>query len=96
VENYSPEDWQYVMDMPSLYSLVRPDGQGCRVLLEEESNSSKDVYASATQARWALCFNTKSPGFFDANKVAKHEHPFAAIGDYSKWKSTGLKKSFRD
>jgi hypothetical protein len=27
VANCSPEDWQYVMDMPALYSLVRPDGQ---------------------------------------------------------------------
>jgi hypothetical protein len=25
--NCSAEDWQYVMDMPALYSLVRPDGQ---------------------------------------------------------------------
>jgi hypothetical protein len=27
VTNYSPEDWQYVMDIPAVYSLVRPDGQ---------------------------------------------------------------------
>jgi hypothetical protein len=27
VANYSPEDWQYFMDMPALYSLVRIEGQ---------------------------------------------------------------------
>jgi hypothetical protein len=33
VANCSPEDWQYVMDMPALYSLVRPDGQEYDVML---------------------------------------------------------------
>jgi hypothetical protein len=27
VAHCSPEDWQYVMDMPALYSMVRPEGQ---------------------------------------------------------------------
>jgi hypothetical protein len=43
VVNCSPEDWQYGMDMPAIYSKVRPDGQGYRVLLEEESSSSNAV-----------------------------------------------------
>jgi hypothetical protein len=96
VANCSPEDWQYVMDLPALYSLVRPDGQGYRVLLEEESNSSKAGYASSTQARLALSFKTKVPGIFGADKLAKNGHPFAAIDEYSKWESTGIKKGFRD
>jgi hypothetical protein len=33
VENCSPEDWQYVMDMPALYSLVHPEGQHHDVML---------------------------------------------------------------
>jgi hypothetical protein len=32
--NCSAEYWQYVMDMPALYSLVRPDGQEYGVLLQ--------------------------------------------------------------
>jgi hypothetical protein len=32
--NCSAEDWHYVMDMPALYSLVRPDGQEYDVLLQ--------------------------------------------------------------
>jgi hypothetical protein len=27
VDNGNTEDWQYVMDIPALYSLVHPDGQ---------------------------------------------------------------------
>jgi hypothetical protein len=26
VVHYSPEDWQYIMDMLALYSLIHPDG----------------------------------------------------------------------
>jgi hypothetical protein len=51
------------MDMPALYSLVSPDGQGYRVFLEEEYTSSKAWYASSTQTRLALSFKTKFPAF---------------------------------
>jgi hypothetical protein len=63
----SLEDWQYVMDLPVLYHLVRPDGQGYRVLLEEESYSIKAEYASSTKARLALAFKTKVPGIAGAD-----------------------------
>jgi hypothetical protein len=33
VANCSPEDWQYIMGMPALYSLVRPDGHEYDVML---------------------------------------------------------------
>jgi hypothetical protein len=39
--NCSAEDWQYVMDMPALYSLVRQAGQEYDVLLQEQSHSSR-------------------------------------------------------
>jgi hypothetical protein len=45
VAHCSSYDWQYVMDMPALCSLVRPDVQFYKVLLEEESHSSKTGYA---------------------------------------------------
>jgi hypothetical protein len=96
VINCSPEDWQYVMDMPALYSLVRPDGQIHDTLLEEESNSSRAGHASSTQDRLALSFKTKVPGIFGGQKVAKNGHPFAAIDSYDKWISTGLKRGFND
>jgi hypothetical protein len=54
VANCSPEDWQYVMDMSALYSLVRPEGQNHDVMLTEESNSSKVGYASSAHARFVL------------------------------------------
>jgi hypothetical protein len=62
VANCSPEDWQYGMDMPALYSLVCPDGQKYDVVLTEESNSSRAGYASSAQARLSLSFKTKVPG----------------------------------
>jgi hypothetical protein len=96
VTHCSPEDWQYAMDMPPLYSLVRPDGQINDTLLEEESNSNRAGCASSTQAMPALYFKTKVPGIFGGQKVAKHGHPFAAIDSYDKWISTGLKRGFRD
>jgi hypothetical protein len=79
VTNCSPEDWQYVMDMPALYSLVRPYRQIHYTLLEEESNSSRAGRASSTQARLDLSLKTKVPGIFGGQKVAKNVHPFAAI-----------------
>jgi hypothetical protein len=63
VINCSPEDWQYVMDMPALYSLVRPDGQIHDTCLEEESNSSRAGYASSTQVR--LAFVLQNQGAWD-------------------------------
>jgi hypothetical protein len=67
VANCSPEDWQYVMDMPALYSRVRPEGQNNDVMLTEESNSSKAGYTSSAHARLSLSFKTKVPGFFGAD-----------------------------
>jgi hypothetical protein len=66
------------------------------VILEAESNSSKVGYASFTQVRLALSFKTKVPAIFGADKLANNGHPFFAIGEYSKWESTGIKKCFQD
>jgi hypothetical protein len=100
VANYNPEYWQYVMNMPALYSLVRPDGQYYDVMLTEEptpaTNSSKAGYASSAQARLSLSFKTKVPGIFGADRSAKNGHPFSAISEHSKWESTGIKRGFRD
>jgi hypothetical protein len=60
VANCSPEDWQYIMDMPALYNLVRPDGQQYDMILTEESNSSKAADASSAQARLSLSFKKSS------------------------------------
>jgi hypothetical protein len=65
VAHCSPEDWQYVMDMSALYSLIRPDGQQHDVMLQEESNSSKAGYASSEQARLSLSFKMKVPGILE-------------------------------
>jgi hypothetical protein len=96
VANYSPEDWQYVMDMPALYSLVRPKGQKHDVMLTNESNSSKAGYASSAHARLSLSFKTKVPGIFGADGSPKNGHLFSAIAKYSDWKSVGIKREFRD
>jgi hypothetical protein len=84
VAHCSPEDWQYGMDMPALYSLIRPDGQQHDVMLKEEYNSSKAGYTSSAQARLSLSFKMKVPGFFGADRSAKNGHPFSAISDFSK------------
>jgi hypothetical protein len=94
--NCSAEYWQYVMDMPALYSLVRPDGQEYDVLMQELSHSSRAGFASSIQARLALSFKTKVPGIFGADKAAKNGHPFAAIDTYDKWVSLGIRQGFRD
>jgi hypothetical protein len=94
VAHCSPEDWQYVMDMPDLYSFIRSDGQQHDVMLQEESNSSKAGYASSAQARLSLYFKMKVSGIFGADRSAKNGHPFSAILDFSKWESTGIKKGF--
>jgi hypothetical protein len=73
------------MDMPALYSLVRPDGPVYDTLLEEESNSSKAGYASSAQARLAFSFKTKVPGIFGGEKFARNGHPLYAVDVYSKW-----------
>jgi hypothetical protein len=96
VVHCSPEDWQYGMDMPALYSLIRPDGQQHDVMFKEESNSSKAGYASSAQARLWLSFKMKAPGIFGADRSAKNGNPFSAISEFSRWESTGIKKSFRD
>jgi hypothetical protein len=83
VVNCSPEDWKYVMDMPALYSLVRPEGTNHDVMLTEVSNSRNDGYASSAHARLSLSFKTKFPGFFGADRSAKNGHPFSAIAKYS-------------
>jgi hypothetical protein len=84
------------MDVPALYSLIRPDGQQHDVMLQEESNSSKAGYASSAQARLSLSLKKKVPGFFGADRSAKNGHPFSAISDFSKWESTGIKMGFHD
>jgi hypothetical protein len=94
VAHCSPEDWQYVMDVPALYSLIWTDGQQHDGRLQEESNSSKEGYASSAQARLSLSFKMKVPGIFGADRSAKNGHPFSAISDFSKWESTGIKKGF--
>jgi hypothetical protein len=63
VENYRPEDWQYVMYMPALYTLVSPDGQNHDMMLTEEYNSSESGYVYSAHARLSLSFQTKVPGF---------------------------------
>jgi hypothetical protein len=96
VVNYSPEYWQYVMDMSALYMLIHSDGQINDTMLEEESNSRRVGYASSTQTSFALCFKTKVPGLFGGENVARNGHPFAAIDTYGKWVSTGLKRGLCD
>jgi hypothetical protein len=65
VAHYSPEDWQYGMDIPDLYSLIWPDGKQHDVMLQEESNSSKAGYASSAHARLSLSFKMKVPDFLE-------------------------------
>jgi hypothetical protein len=84
------------MDIPTLYSLVHPDGQKYHLMLTEESNSRKSGYASSAQACLSLSFKKKVSGIFGADRSAKNGHPFDAISEYSKWESTGIKKGFRD
>jgi hypothetical protein len=96
IANCSAEDWQYVMDMPAFYSLVRHDGQEYGVLLQEQSHSIRAGFASSTQSRLNISFKTKAPGFFGAEKAAKNGHPFAAIDTYDRWVSLGIRQGFRD
>jgi hypothetical protein len=96
VANFSPDDWQYVMDMPALYSLVRPEGQNHDVMLTDESDSSKAGYASSAHARLSVLLKTKVPGIVEACGSAKIVHPFSAIYKYIDWESVGIKKGFRD
>jgi hypothetical protein len=84
------------MDMPALYSLVRPDGQEYDVILQEQYHSSRAGFASSTKARLDLSFKTKVPGIFGADKAAKNGHPFATIDTYYKWVSLRIRKGFRD
>jgi hypothetical protein len=53
------------MDVPALYSLVRPEGQPYDVILTEESNSSKAGYASSAQAHLSLSFKPNFQDFLD-------------------------------
>jgi hypothetical protein len=96
VAHCSADDWKHVMDMPSLYSDVRPDGPVYDTLLVEESNSSNAGYASSAQARLALSFKTKVPGIFGGEKFGRNEHPFAAADLYDKWVSKDTQKGFWD
>jgi hypothetical protein len=61
VAHCKADDWQYVMDMPALYSLVRPVGKFYETFFMEESNYSKSGYASSAQVWLALSFKTKVP-----------------------------------
>jgi hypothetical protein len=96
VAHCSLDDWQYVMDMPALYSLVRPDGQVCDTLLEEESNFNKAGYASPTQVRLALSIKTKVPGILGGGGVTRNGHPFAVVDVCDNCVSTGTHKLFWD
>jgi hypothetical protein len=89
VAHCSADDWQYIMDMPALYSLVMLDGPVYDTLLEEESNSSKSGYAYSAQARLTFSFKIKVPGIFGGEKFARNGHPFSAVDVYSKWLSKG-------
>jgi hypothetical protein len=66
-----------------------------RVLVEEESNSSKAGNSPSSQARLALSIKTKVLGIFEGGNLSKNGHTFAAIDGYDKWVSTGLKRGFR-
>jgi hypothetical protein len=92
----SADDWQYVMDIPALYSLVRPDGTAYDTLLEEESNSCKAGYAYSAQARLPLSFKTKVLGIFGGENFARNKNPFADVDVYSKWVSKGTQRGFWD
>jgi hypothetical protein len=89
VDNCSPEDWQYVMDMPALYSVVRPNGQEYDVMLTEESNSSKAGYASSAQARLSLSL-TAQPGmdtpFLQFLNTASGNPLVSKEGSGTKWR----------
>jgi hypothetical protein len=85
------DDWKYVMDMSALYSLVKTDGNNLKALLEEQSHSSKDGYASSKQARLSLLFQCKIPEVFGPGKANKTDHIFGGVATYSKWRSTGNK-----
>jgi hypothetical protein len=89
------DDWKYVMDMPALYSLLKTDGQGHKVVLEEQPNSTKAGYASAKQARLSLSFQSKIPEFFGPGRANKTDHPFGEVPTYDKWRSSGSKLGFR-
>jgi hypothetical protein len=74
VANCSPEDCKYVMDIPSVFSLVRPEGQNHDVMITEELNYSKAGYASSSHARLSFSFKTKVPGFFGDAGSAKGKY----------------------
>jgi hypothetical protein len=96
VAHYSTDNLQYVMDMPALYSLVRPDGSVYDTFLEEESNASKAGCASCAQARLAFSFKTKFQGIFGEEKFPRNGHTFADVDVYSKWVSKDMQRRFRD
>jgi hypothetical protein len=95
-DNCSAEDWQYAMDMPALYILVRPAGKYYQVLLEEKSHSSKAGYASSTQSRLALSFKTKVHGMYGSDRTKISGHPLNDIDQYDKWVSNGTRQGFID
>jgi hypothetical protein len=52
--HFHKDDWTYVMDMHTLYSLVKADVKNLKALFEEQYHSSKAGYASSKQARLSL------------------------------------------
>jgi hypothetical protein len=94
-QNCHKDDWKHVMDMPALYSLVKTDGQGHKVLLEEQANSTKVGYASAKQARLSLYFQSKIPEIFGPGQMNRTDHPFGEVATYDKWLSSRSKLGFR-
>jgi hypothetical protein len=94
--NCSAEDWQYVMNMPALYTIVRPNGKEYDVILQEQSSSSRAGFSSSTQAHLDLSFKTRVLGIFGSDKAAKNGHPFAAIDTYDNLISLGIRQGLRD
>jgi hypothetical protein len=84
-------EWTYILNMPSLYSLVHRDCKTFPSQLEEEANAFKAGYRNAKNARLALSFNSMIPDIFEPGKKSKVEgHPFQAIDTVKKWESSGI------
>jgi hypothetical protein len=86
------DEWMYMMDIPTLSSLVKNDDQGYKALLENQSNSTKAGYASAKQPHISLSFHCKIQEVYGPRKSNKTHHPFWDAATYDKRRSTGTKQ----
>jgi hypothetical protein len=93
---FHKDDWNYLMDMPTIYSLIKTDGQGYKTFMEEHSNSVKAGYALPKQAHLSLSFQCNILEVLGPGKSDKTDHPFGDVATYDKWQSTGTKQVFRD